>query len=236
MDYSRPPITESVIELRFSEEIDFETIVKRSIKFKRNYPNELKNFDVVGEFSEKGVFGKSVEVGLRLSSKDELEVLSINKNSLMVSHLAPYPGWNKFSARFHRDFDLFTELFGRRSFTRAGMRYINRLDVPLGASDERKFINVYPHLPDFGASNTGTFAMTSTFELAEQGLGVTLQSATVESPVPRCTSLVIDIDVFAATDLPMRYDMWEGKLDHMRNVKNEIFERSITAEARRLFS
>lgn len=236
MNYSRPPITESVIELRFSEEIDFDKIVKRSDKFKRHYPNEQKNIQLTTEFSDRGVFGTAGDLGLRLSSKDELDIVTINKNAFAVSRLAPYPGWEQFYARFHHDFELFTDQFGRRTFTRAGMRYINRLDIPLGAPDARHFINVYPQLPEFDRSSPRTFALTSTFVLEEEGLGVTLQSATVESPVPKCTSLVIDIDVFAESDLPMRYDMWESKLKKMREVKNHIFERSITDDARKLFS
>lgn len=236
MGYLKPPITESVIELRFSEEIDFEKIVKRSVKFKRAYPNESKNIEILTEFSDKGVSTRDADVGLRLSSKDELDILAINKNSLMVSRLAPYPGWEAFSARFHHDFERFTEEFGRRTFVRAGMRYINRLDIPSEASDARQFIKVYPQLPEFERSKPRTFALTSTFELEEQGLAVTLQSATAESPVPKCTSLVIDIDVFAEAELPMRYDGWEAKLNQMREVKNDVFERSITDEARKLFS
>lgn len=236
MNYLRPPITESVIELRFSEEIEFDKIVKHSEKFKRRYPNEQKNIQLTTEFSERGVFGTAGDLGLRLSSKDELDVVMINKSSFAVSRLAPYPGWEKFYARFHHDFELFTAQFGRKSFTRAGMRYINRLDIPLGAPDMRHFINVYPQLPKFDRSSPRTFALTSTFVLEEEGLGVTLQSATVESPVPKHVSVVIDIDVFAEDDLPMRYDMWEGKLKKMRDVKNYIFESSITDETRKLFS
>lgn len=236
MGYLKPPITESVIELRFSEEIDFEKIVKRAEKFKRAYPNQSTNFEVTGEFSERGLFGKTVEIGVRLSSADELDVIMINKNTLLISRLAPYPGWEAFAARFRENFERFTEEFGRRTFVRAGMRYINRLDVPSDASDIRQFIKVYPALPEFERSKPRTFAMTSTFELEEQGLAVTLQSATVESPVPRCKSLVIDIDVFVEKDLPMRYDRWDSKLNQMREVKNDIFERSITDEARNLFS
>lgn len=235
MGYSKPPITECVIELRFSEEIDFEKIVKHSKKFKRNYPNEAKNIQFLMELSDKEPSKKQTDLGLQLSSKNALEVIAINRNSFMVSQLAPYPGWEVFSDRFYNDFELFTSEFGRRTFTRAGMRFINRIDIPLDSSDVQKFINVYPQLPEFDQSKPRTFALTSTFELEEKGLAVTLQSATVESPVPKHASFVIDIDVFAEAGLPMRYDMWKEKLSNMRDLKNDVFERSITDEARRLF-
>lgn len=235
MGYLKPPITESVIELRFSEEIDFEKIVKRAEKFKRAYPNESKNMEFLTEISEKGVSGRVADIGLRFSSKDELDILAINKSSFMVSRLAPYPGWEEFSTRFHTDFERFTEEFGRRTFVRAGMRFINRLDIPLDTIDVKEFIKVYPQLPEFDRSKSRSFALSSTFELEGQGLSVTLQSATIESPVPNCISLVIDIDIFSEADLPMRYDKWAGKLNQMRDVKNDVFERSITDEARKLF-
>jgi uncharacterized protein (TIGR04255 family) len=236
MGYLKPPITESVIELRFSESIEFAKIVKHSGKFKRTYPNESKNMEIATQLSDTGISGQVVEIGLNLSSQNELDVVAINKNAFMVSRLAPYPGWESFSTRFHRDFDRFTEEFGRKTFVRAGMRYINRLDIPASTPDANQYINVYPSLPEFVGSKPRTFALTSTFELEEKGLSVTLQSAITESPVPKCISLVIDIDVFAETNLPMRYDMWESRLNDMRSVKNDVFERSITDEARKLFS
>ncbi len=236
MNYIRPPITESVVEFRFADETSFEVIQKRVDKFKRFYPQETHNVEFTGEMSEKGFSGKHEVVGVRLASKDELQILMINKSNFIISQLAPYPGWSVFSSRVARDLDLFTDVFGRKKINRIGVRYINRLDIPLESLSVDNYLNVWPALPYLGPSQSKSFALQSTQILEEENLGVTLQSATVDSPVPKAESVVLDIDIFTNSDVPMRNDAIVKLLDAMRTTKNKVFEASITDKARELFA
>jgi len=235
MDYLKPPITECVVEFRFIEEVAFEVIQKRIDKFKRQYPNETHSIEFSGEFSEKGFVGKQDKVGLRLTSADELQIVIINKTGFVVSQLAPYPGWQAFGGRVMRDFELFTELFGRKTISRIGLRYINRIDIPLESANVHDYLNVYPMLPKFGQTVGRSFALQSTHGLEDRELGVTLQSATIDSPVPKAVSFVLDIDVFTTGEVPKRTDLIRDLLSTMRATKNDVFEASITQNSRDLF-
>lgn len=235
-DYRKPPITESVVEFRISDQISFETIKKQANKFKRNYTQESQTIEFKGEMSEKGFSGRQEPIGLRFATKDELEILLINKGNIVVSQLAPYPGWEIFSKRILRDFEMFSTVFGRRKLSRIGVRYINRLDIPLETITVEDYLNVTPRIPAFGQKVGRSFALQSTQDLEDGRFGVTIQSATVDSPVPAAMSLLLDVDLFSDSDLPMRTDNIATLLAEMRDIKNRIFETSITDQARKLFS
>jgi uncharacterized protein (TIGR04255 family) len=173
---------------------------------------------------------------VRLSTKDELHVLLLNKNSVATSQLAPYPGWETFSQRVMRDLELFFDAFGNRELTRIGMRYINRIDVLLERADVSDYLNVWPLIPEIGTTIGHSYALQSTRELVGKNMAVTLQSATVDSPVPKAISFALDIDLFRTVDVPRRPEMIMHVLTSMRDAKNMIFEASITDKARELFS
>lgn len=237
MDYKRPPITECVVEFRFSDQLEFEAIQKRVDKFKRFYPNEIQNLEFTGEFSDQGFKGSQQFVGVRLSTSDELQILMINRTNFIVSQLAPYTGWEEFSRRVRRDVEMFIDHFGRRTFDRVGMRYINRIDIPLEKISVETYLNIYPKVPSLpGEAVSNAFALTTTQTLADRRLGVTLQSASTESPVPKALSFVLDIDVFKDVEIPKRTDQIVELLETMRATKNEVFEASITPETRELFA
>lgn len=235
MNYSKAPITEAVIELRFSEDLSFEDIQKRIDKFKKLYPQESRTVAFTGEMSERGFSGTQEPIGIRLSTGDELQVLVINKNNFTVSQLAPYVGWDNFFARFIRDLDLFLDKFGNKNFVRIGMRYINRVDVPLERVTVSDYLRVYPEIPDLGKVTAKSFALQSTQDLGDGQFGVTLQTANVDSPVPGAISFLLDIDLFTNNEVPRRRDRLVEVMHSMREIKNQVFEASITDKSRELF-
>jgi uncharacterized protein (TIGR04255 family) len=48
-------------------------------------------------------------------------------------------------------------------------------------------------------------------------------------------SVVLDIDVFRAIDVPSSEDEIWSLMEHLRTIKNQLFEASITDKARELF-
>lgn len=233
--YSVPPIIECVVEFRFSSPTTFDAIKKRETKLKRHYPDVTSsNFSVTANITDKGVSGTHDLVGLKFATFDQLQVMSVNVDLLTVAQLAPYPGWDVFRERVKRDLALYFDQFGRRQISRIGVRYINRIDVDASTAHVEQYLNVYPTLPlreTLGVS----FALQSTHRLSDQRYFVTLQSATVESPVPKMLSFLLDIDLFRTDDLPSRDEQIFELLEEMRTLKNSIFESSITDAARKLF-
>ncbi len=233
--YRAPPIVEAVIELRFSDPVSFETIEKKRDKFARHYPLVENNFDITAQISASQHSIRQEPSGFRLRSKDELEVLSLEKTKLLFAQLAPYPGWQTFESRMQRDFDIFIENIGWRNFSRLGIRFINRLDIPESRVDVSDYLKIFPTMPHFDGSVAAKFALESTINLEDRRYFATLRTGSIESPVPRMISFVLDIDLFRSVELPTRKDHLIGVLTEMREIKNNVFEASITDKARKLF-
>ncbi|NKJ34087.1 TIGR04255 family protein [Rhizobium sp. SG570] len=240
--YGKPPIIECVVELQFGEPITFDQITKRVEKFKRFYPQETRNVGFNAQISEKGISGSQEPIGLRLASHSALEMVVINTQVLVVSQLAPYPGWTEFRKRIGRDIELYFDTFSRRPVVRVGARYINRIDVPFPdksnnhpVMDVATFLNVYPTIPSLSKRPIDSYAVAANVALDDGRFSVTLQSASVVAPAPKMYSFTLDIDIGCVVDIPARRDALLQLIDEMRSIKNRVFEASITDESRRLF-
>ncbi|WP_411196496.1 TIGR04255 family protein [Rhizobium sp.] len=233
--YRVPPITESVVEFRFSSPIAFEAIEKREAKLKRHYPNVVSNIEVKANITRSGMSGSQNPIGKKFTTGDQLQIMVVNADLLAIGQLAPYPGWETFRERIKRDFSAYVELFGRRQISRIGIRYINRIDIEAPAAKVRDYLNFYPTTPleDLPEMN---FALQVTQQLPDSRFGVTLQTASVEPPIPKNISFLLDIDLFRTVDIPNRDDHIFELLEEMRITKNSVFESLVTDKARKLFN
>jgi uncharacterized protein (TIGR04255 family) len=240
--YKQPPITEAVIEIRFADPVPPAEMPKVSETFKSTYPRE----EIVTDISVQLYFAhdrqnttkaEAIEKrGHRRSSPDQTELLLLWPENFVVSQLAPYPGWDSFFARFERDWTLWKRVVSYRKISRIGVRYINRIDIPIEGpvTHEEEFLNVYVRMPEeLGPSMA--WAVQSQLKLPEMGCKLTLNSSVVPSPLLEHMAFVLDQDV-TKDDAPPQNDteIYE-LLNQIRVKKNSIFEACITDKARRLF-
>ncbi len=233
--YRAPPIIEAVIELQFADAVPFETIQKKIARFGRHYPRHDINIDFQAHFSPEEASLTQSPAGYRFRNQSELEVLVLQIKSLGVAQLAPYPGWGAFRGRFVRDYEAHQDQFGRKSVARVGIRFINRIDIPQAEVVIPDYLSIFPMAPNLGNSIGLSFAIETTRQLEDARYNVTLRASTVQSPVPQMISFMLDIDLFRQVELPQRQDHLLAMLDEMRDIKNYIFEASITDKTRELF-
>ena len=233
--YKRPPITEAVIEIRFAAAIDSATLDEVSAAFKSFYPREELLKGVQFQMN-LGVTPSAVEqIGYRRSSPDQTHILLLIPPSLLMSQLAPYPGWDQFFGRFCRDWDVWKKSVGYRKIIRIGVRYINRIDIPSSEPVvyEEQFLNVYPHIPEVLGPMT-QYAVQAQLPIVDIGCNLTLNSSVVPSPLLDHRSFVIDQDI-GKDNPPQNDDGIYQLLKQIRATKNRVFEACITDRARELF-
>lgn len=237
--YSRPPITEAVIDIRVENPPDEKAREKLSRKFEKYYPNlrveEGRNFKI--EFGTGEVQVEPAGKTFRRSSYDEDQVLLLTPEVFAVSHVGLYPGWNAFYDRFLRDWQIWRKDVGYRKISRIGLRTINRIDVPIvdGKVEHEKFVTLSINLPEAYPDNVG-FQLTANIPLpAVKGIA-TVQSAIIDSPVPGFAGVALDIDLSKQIDLPQKDEELFDCLAQMRLLKNDLFESFITEEARGIFT
>jgi uncharacterized protein (TIGR04255 family) len=164
------------------------------------------------------------------------EIALIWPSALIVSQLAPYPGWDAFFARFVRDWKLWKKVSAFRRIIQIGIRYINRIDVPIesGVIEESEFLNVYPIIPSRFGHFRG-YGVQAQLYLEDIDCNLTINSAAVQSPLVGHGSFLLDIDVFRTNNPPQNEEEIFGLLNKVRVKKNEAFEACITNRARELF-
>lgn len=242
--YNQPPITESVIEIRFTHPHDKSKVDKFIKKHKGIYADyqELKEYKFDINISSIGEQNKPKAEAIpqlvhRLSSEDMTQQLLLNESSFVVSQLAPYCGWSAFINRFIRDWKVWKRYLGFNEINQIGVRYINRLDIPVSGPivEFSQYVNIYPKIPRI-LGNNSSYAIQVKIPMDELKCMLALNTAVVESPLLNHMSLVIDQDIVRMVELPQNDEEIYSFLNEVHTKKNIVFESCITDKAREIFN
>jgi len=177
------------------------------------------------------------EIGHRRSSDDQTQIVILWPRSFVFSQLAPYPGWDVFFAPFVRDWTLWKKTVGYRKVSRVGVRYINRIDIPITSdlTHYEEFLNLYPRFPD-ELGPVLAYGIQTQFPYPEIDGRITINSASVPSPLLGYSSFIFDQDIYKENDIPQTEEGLHKLLNDIHLKKNTIFEACITDRARERFN
>jgi len=240
--YKRPPIIEAAIEIRFSDQLSEKEVDKLAKQLKPLYPLETPEIGLeVMLHMSSGVtqsLNKETKLGYKLQKDNFEELLLIHIGKVAVLRQAPYPNWDTFLESFKTVWSALYKTSGFRKISRIGLRYINRIDVPI--SDNTDLINISDFLT-IGIDcpeklHLDGYQASMLINSYSGNIGVSIRTATVASPLANHASILLDQDLFVEVDLPQKSDGIIEKLNEMRVIKNDIFESTITDKSRALFN
>jgi uncharacterized protein (TIGR04255 family) len=241
--YPHPPITEAIIQISFAVAVSAVDLNKVNGIFGRFYPQHqnARNVNVAVEMAPSSDVEPRAQVqhqedGHRRGSDDQTEVVVLWPTSFVFSQLAPYPGWDAFFERFDRDWALWKKAVGYRRIIRVGVRYINRIDIPIagGVIEYENYLNIYPHIPDELGPNQA-YGVQVRLPIPGLGCSMTINSSSIPSPLLDRASFIFDQDIAKDTGVPQNDEGLYKLLDDIHLKKNEVFEACITEQARELF-
>jgi uncharacterized protein (TIGR04255 family) len=229
------------VQFRFGAPVEFRLLQAVAAKLLGRYPAQDTLMNVTAKLdlgAGKKETTQGTPVGMKLTALDGAAIALLNVDYFSISRLAPYQGWDEFRARIDDGWGVWKSIIGYREISRAGMRYINRVDVPIeGRSVVRieDYLRLYVEVPEqlpqvvnFSAQIVGRYGDGDRQQLV-------LTTATLPSPLIDHVSFAIDIDVSRDVDVPQNdRDLW-ALIDRIRTYKNDIFENAITDRARVLF-
>jgi len=241
--YKKPPITEAVIEISFTSPHDKSKIDKFIKKLNEIYADYQKSvnydlkIDITNIQQNKPKAEAIPEIVHRLSSEDMTQQLLLNESSFVISQLAPYCGWNDFINRFIRDWKVWKKKLGFNEIKQIGVRYINRLDIPVSGPtiEPSQYVNIHPEIPEILGPNS-SYAIQVKIPMNELKSILVLNSAVVKSPLLNNISLVIDQDIVKTVELPQSDESIYSYLNEVHTEKNRVFESCITDKSRELFN
>lgn len=238
MKYKRAPITEAVLELRFAQPQPQDVVEKTADSIAKDYfYNEIEQTVNFSLEAGKSKF-ETVWEGKKLSSLDRADIVFFRRTAFVCSRLAPYIAWEEFIPRAQRAWTLYRKNAGLIDIARIGLRYVNRIDIPVRDGEViniEDYLNYVPRSPEAFRRPMSTFLVQTNRPLDADDCSVMLLSTTVPSPLINTLSLALDLDVYRETDIPKREDDLWALIGRMREHKNNIFESCVTERARALF-
>lgn len=236
---SKAPIAEAVIEIRANAETEWtEEVISPALRERtRDYPNVISERATLQQFQLQP--GAEIEVrkptvswrGLRCSWADGLQVSQFYRDLFSFSRLKPYTTWNEFQKEAIRLLKIHQGLARCSTVVRIGVRFINRIEVPINGLAIDKYLTIAPREVALGnhLSLMGFFHQDN---LAVPGhpYAVTL-TRTIQGPLDVAKTIagvILDIDVFSLVAMEFDLETIADHLDKMRWVKNKIFFASIT--------
>lgn len=238
--YQHPPITEAVIELRTGSSVstkDQEKFMRRLIK---DYPHSepRNNVEVRIDPPTGGVTVSNRQQGFCLRSEDQADIITFHDRAMAVARLAPYLGWEALYDHARTAWNHWKRFIISGTVNRVGVRYINRIDIPLGDQDElrlEEYLKFYPLVPQIGTLPMMAYLAQVTKPTANPLWIATITSTKVPSPLVNTLSLLLDIDLFRTEEIPIRDEKLWDMVNEARDIKNTVFASCITPKTEKLF-
>jgi uncharacterized protein (TIGR04255 family) len=239
--YRRPPITEAVIGIRIVASVVDKAQQKVVGRLKGDYPHSqpLREVRIKLGGTEGPIELEHKSQGYRLTNDDQTDVVLVVPDGVTIARLAPYPGWEGLRDRAQAVWKTWRDLTPHHAIARIGIRYINRIDIPVDRRPSIRledYIKLHPQIPPIGSGPILGYMMQVTLPTHDPKWRATITSAQVmPPPVPEHMSLLLDVDVSRTEDFSVNDGELWSVIDQARDIKNAIFEGCITDKARRLF-
>ena len=240
--YPKAPIIEGVIHLAVAGMATPEELQKLAKRFTNIYPQQeaLAALNFTLDTTAGAATVEQHLQGYRATSTNQAEIILLFPDGVAAASIAPYPGWEHLRDRAQAAWREWRELITYSALKRIGIRYVNRIDVPIMQNamlDIEAYLKFSANVPQFSKRALSGFLVQITRPTDVEHWSVSITS-TIVSPAPLINhvSLLLDIDVFRTEQIPGRdTDLW-ASIDAVRELKNAIFEACITDEARKLFA
>lgn len=179
-----------------------------------------------------GTAATHTSAGVLYHSLDRKQFFRLTPQGFTFGRQNPYESWATFVAEARRVWDVC--LPDLKYVGRLGLRYINRLDLPLPVRDFKDYLRTIPEISsDMPQELSGMF-MRIQLPIEANEMQVFLTEAMIQPDRPDVVSIVLDIDVSSTTGRQsVSDDLWQ-RFEHFRSIKNEVFEACITDRMREL--
>jgi uncharacterized protein (TIGR04255 family) len=239
MQYVAPPIIEAVVQYSFADQIRLGLVSEVADLLAARYPSKTDRRSVSStiDLATADVKSNVEHVGYDLVNVDGNRTIIAEIGSLVFSQRGSYSGWSEFSEWINSEIQIFSHLLNDVPISRLGVRFVNRLDIPIqdGLGHFEDYVTVYPRTFPFGGENLSRFVVSFGREIPESNIGFNITCGTVESPAPSTLGILLDIDSFAVLSKGEKIGELIGTISALRDVKNRVFENAITDAARAKF-
>ena len=240
--FPKAPITEAIldIQVRFSSPVEMAHMEAFHDLIRASYPVKQGHTKWQGEIQlNEGSVAQAVRQqarGFLFRSADERRVVQARQDGFTFNWLKKYESWETLRNEARRQWEIYRDTFRPEAVMRLGLRYVNRIEIPLPFTDFREYVKTTPEVA--AGVPQGLSALFMRLEIPDEARGLMgIITETFQVPVDDGKRLpfIFDIDVVRqATFEPNSPAIWE-MFEKMREYKNEIFFYSMTERAFEMF-
>lgn len=246
--YSKPPVSEALIDIR----VDPLPAAQLSI-IKRLHEQVLEDYPTqkpqqrwegswkVGEDTITTAQKACGVTGYFLESQDKKRIVQYRLDGFTCNFLKPDPteawvGWEHLRDESKRTWNLYAKTLGVQEVIRIAVRYINKIVIPGPIIELTDYFTTPPDIPkNLEYQNLSSFLSRVTVIIPELHASATITQAPAQERSQAGLMVLLDIDIVRSRQLPSSSEaLWET-LDRFREIKNSIFDKSLTPRAKELF-
>lgn len=174
--------------------------------------------------------------GYLFRSADGTQAVQALRQGFSFSRFKPYQDWKTFSREARDLWSRFATLTKPDKVTRIGLRYINRIELPLPFNDLKEYLLTVPEIaPGLPQGLSGFFFRTVIPVEAAEAFATITETIAEGDASKGVVPVILDIDVFRMGTFPIVADKLWPRFDPLRELKNDFFFKSLTDKAKDLF-
>lgn len=228
---AKPPIVEAVLHFKVVVTKAPDPVVlkaKLAAQLAEQYPEIQENRRFVVEAFFKGhetlQAPASIDFqGVRLIDQKKVKIAQFNMSEFIFSWRHPYENWNAFIAEAKRLWKIYRLSFECTDIERIGLRFINRLEIPVTTS----LSSILPKTPEplkpIGLSSD-TFQSRTAHSIPGWPFAINVFQGTEDFAEALVRNLIVDVDVYTTETVACDDGVTlEDYLHRMRWLKNKVF-------------
>ncbi len=240
-----PPIVEAVVdidcdmppglEIKALESAARDAFQAQYPKFRTQLIQEHQFKQEVGAPPEVSV--RSGVQALRFFQEDEKQLVQVRTQGFSFNRLAPYSSLDDYLSEIQRTWRLFLRVAAPVRIRLIRLRYINRILLPLkaGRVNLDHYLKRGPRLPD--EKKLSFVGFLQQYSAAQMGtknqVNIVLAAEAVENDK---LPIIFDIEAVASDSIePEEWSKLHSGIQSLRNLKNMVFENSLTKRCLKLF-
>lgn len=240
--FPNAPITEALLDIQvvMPKNTDLSRLATFHDAVKESYPNKRERKSWKGGFQIKEGHPEILEPqggpdGYLFASSDGKQIVQARLDGFTFNRLKPYDRWETFRDQARHLWQLYVPIAAPKQITKAALRYINRIEIPLPIRDFKDYIRTSPEIAPGLPQGLAKFFMQLAIPVPEIP-AMALITQTIE-PVTDTNKLPLIFDIFVFHKAAFKVN-GEGPWDvfeKLHDLKNDIFFKSITDKAKELF-
>lgn len=238
--YENPPLIEAVCEFQFEPSQPWDWTIPGLIyaEIKEEFPKKKQQNVIEMEVRADQEITQSVKGGIarmQFLRGDERALVQVGPNLLAVSHLKPYPTWNKFQEMVINGLAVYRKVASPKALRRIGLRYINRLEIPQPQIKIEDYILAIPNIPEPVPQIFATWLQRVEVPFIDANGLMIIQSGLLKQDDPNSVVFVLDLDFVT---LNVRKIHLDNTIEWVTQAHDEIektFEACITDKTRAFF-